>query len=63
MPLQQFNQVTIIMRNKFVITTADPETFHFDLPKDAGINLKHEIYPPIKHNEILAEHTIKTKVR
>ena len=51
------------MRNEFVITTADPETFHFDLPKDAGINLKHEIYPPMKHNEILAEHTIKTKVR
>ena len=25
------------------------QTFHFDLPKDAGINLKHEIYSTIKN--------------
>ena len=29
--------------NKLVITT-EPNTFHVDLPKDAGINLKYKIY-------------------
>ena len=47
--------------NKLVITT-EPKTFHSDLPKDTGINLKHEIYCTIKHNELLAEH-IKNVVR
>ena len=44
--------------NKLVIAT-ESNTFHFDLPKDAVINLKHEIYSIIKHNELLAEHKIK----
>ena len=44
--------------NKLVITT-ELKTFHFNLPKDTGINLKHEIYSIIKHNELLAEHTLK----
>ena len=38
--------------------TAEPRTFHFDLPRDADINLTHEIYF-IKHNGLLGEHTIK----
>ena len=41
--------------NKFIVTT-EPKTFHFGLSTDAGINLKHEIYSIIKHNEFLAEH-------
>ena len=47
---------------KLVITT-EPKTFHFDLPKDAGINLNYEIYSIIKLNEYLAEYTIKNRVR
>ena len=31
----------IIKRNKLIIIT-EPKTFHFDLPKDVGNNLKHE---------------------
>ena len=44
--------------NKLVITT-EPKIFYFDLPKDAGINLKHRICSILKHNESLAEHKIK----
>ena len=39
--------------------TAEPKNFHFDLPKDAGIKLEHEIDSTIKQNE----HTMKNKVR
>ena len=45
-----------IVDNKFVITT---EAFCFDLPKDADNNFSHEIYSIVKHNNLLAEHTIK----
>ena len=38
--------------NRLLIKT-EPSTFHFDLPKDAGINLKDEIYSFIKHNRLL----------
>ena len=48
--------------NKLVITT-EPKILYFDLPKHADINLKDEIYSVIKHNELLAEHTIKNKIR
>ena len=48
--------------NKLAITT-EPKTFNFHLPKDASINLKDEIYSLIKHNELLAEHTIKNEIR
>ena len=41
--------------NELVVTT-EPKMFQFDLSTDAGINLKHEIYSIIKHNELLAEH-------
>ena len=47
--------------NKLVIAT-ELKTFHFDLPKDAGINFKHEIYPIIKHNEFLAKYTVKNEI-
>ena len=39
--------------NRLVITT-EPKFFHLDLPKDVDINLKHEIYSIIKHNQLLA---------
>ena len=45
------------------ITTTELKTFRFDLPKDADSNLANEIYSIIKHNELLAEHTIKNEVR
>ena len=32
------------MGNNELIVTTELKTFHFDLPTDAGINLKHEIY-------------------
>ena len=52
------NQIKIIIimgDNKLMVIT-ELKTFHFDLPSDAGINLKHEIYSIIKHNELLAVH-------
>ena len=51
------------MRDKKFIKTTESKTLHFDLPKDAGINLKHKIDSIIEHNELLAEHTIKNEVR
>ena len=47
--------------NKLAIT-AEPKTFHFDLLKDVGIDLKHEIFFIMEHNELLTEHTIKTRI-
>ena len=47
---------------KLEITT-EPKSFSFDLPKDAGNNMAHEIGSIIKHNKILAEHSIKNVVR
>ena len=44
--------------SKLVVTTGH-KTFHFVLLKDVDKNLKHEIGSIIKHNERLAEHTIK----
>ena len=37
-----------------LITTIEDKTFNFDLPKDADINLKHDIYSIsiIKDNEL-----------
>ena len=46
-----------------LVKARGPKTFHFDLPKDAGVNLKNEIYSIIKHNELLAEHIIKNEIR
>ena len=52
-----------MMGDKKLVITREPKTFHFDLPNDAGINLKHEIYSILKHNELLVAHTIKNKIR
>ena len=41
----------------------EPKNFHFDLSKDNGINLKHEIYSITKHNLLLADHTMKNQAR
>ena len=57
--MQQFNQVIIILRDNKLVITTEPKIFHFDLPKDVGINLKQEIYIIIKYNKLLANHTIK----
>ena len=46
----------------FVFLTAEPKTFDFDLPKGVGINLKHQIYFIIKHNDLLAEHQQKARL-
>ena len=48
--------------NKLVITT-EPKNFYFDLPKNVGNSLKHEIDSIIKHYKLLAEHTIKNVIR
>ena len=48
--------------NKFIETTRH-KTFHFDLPKDADNNMKHKTNFIIKHNELLADHTIKIEIR
>ena len=48
--------------NKLVIAT-EPKPFHFNLPKDVGINFKNETYSLIKYSECLAEHTIKNEIR
>ena len=50
-----------IDENKLVIIT-EAKTFHFDLAKDVGKNLKHKINSIIKQNEFLAEHTIKSEI-
>ena len=64
--MQQFNQVIIIkgvhIEGNQIIATTGRTTFHFVLPKDFGINLKHETYSIINHNEVLAKHTIKTRL-
>ena len=42
--------------------TTETKTFHFDLPKDLGNNLKHEIDFIIKHKEFLADQTMENKI-
>ena len=64
--LQQFNQFIIIMEvhigDKKNCDNNRTKSFHFDLPKDTGKNLKHEIDSVIRHNELLAEQRIKSKM-
>ena len=50
-----------IGENKLTIT-ARHKTFHFDLPKDAGNNLKHKIDSIMKHYEFVALHKIENEV-
>ena len=45
-----------------LIITAEPKTFCLNLPKVADNNLEQVIDCFIKHNELLAEHTIKNEV-
>ena len=56
-----YNNRSVHWRNKLVITT-ETKTFHFDLPKDVGNNLKHEIDFIIKHKEFLADQTMENKI-
>ena len=51
----------IINDNKLVITT-EPKTVHFDLSKKIDSSLKHGIDFTIKHNEFLAEDTMKKEI-
>ena len=51
----------IIKETNFVIIT-ESKTINFDLPKDSGNNLKHEIDFIKKPNEILVEHTLKKEI-
>ena len=48
--------------NKLVITTKSAN-FHFDLPKDTGINLKHEPCSIIKGKENFADTKFSPNVR
>ena len=48
-------------KNKLVIKKTS-KTFYFDLPKDVDNNLMHAIDFIIKHNEVLAEHTVKMRL-
>lgn len=43
--------------------TTKPKTINFDLPKHFDNNTKNETDFIIKHNEILAEDTMKIKIR
>ena len=45
-----------------LVIIAEPKTIHFDLPKDVGDNLKHEIDFIIKHNKLLTERTYNKKI-
>ena len=47
------------MRDNKLVITIEQKTIHLDLPKNAGINLKDEIYSTISHNDFSAEHTMK----
>ena len=44
--------------NKHLITI-EPKTFHFDLSKNFGDNLKHENDSIMKYNDFLADHRTK----
>ena len=43
--------------NKRLLIIIEPKIIHFDLHKDVGNNLKHEMDSIIKHNKSLAEKT------
>ena len=48
--------------NKLVIK-GEPKTLYFDLSENADNNSKQQISSIIKHNELLAKHTIKNEIR
>ena len=43
-----------MMTNNEIVITTETKLFHFDLPKDAGINLKHEIDSMIEKKDLIA---------
>ena len=53
----------VIINDKWLVITIESKNFHFDLSKHVGNNLKHEIDSIIKHDELLAEHSIKNEIR
>ena len=57
--LLHFNQIIVIKRDNKLVITTELKTFNFDLPKDTGTNLKHEIYSTIEPDE----YTVKNKIR
>ena len=58
----QFRQYINGSEHWRLVIIAEPKTIHFDLPKDVGDNLKHEIDFVIKHNELLTERTCNKKI-
>ena len=52
----------VIINDNKLATITEPKTIHFDLPKKIDNSLKHEIDFLIKHNEFLAEDTIKNEI-
>ena len=52
----------VIIKDSKLILLTERKFIHFDLPKDVSNNLKHEIDYIIKHNESLAETTIKARL-
>ena len=49
--------------DKKLVVTARHKIFYFDLSKDVDKTLKHGTDSIIKHNELLAAHTIKNDIR
>ena len=58
----QYRETWVYIAGNRVVIVREPRPFHFGLPKDFGINLKHEIYSLIKYNKNLTEHTIKLRL-
>ena len=52
----------VIINDNKLVTITEPKTIHFDLPKKIDSSLKHETDFLIKHNEFLAEDTIKNEI-
>ena len=51
----------VINNDKKLVIITETKTIHSDLTKDVSNNLTHEIDFILKHNQVLAEHTIKNK--
>lgn len=49
--------VRVIIKDNKVLMITERKTIHFELTKDIGNNLNHEIDYIIKDNDYLAEHT------
>ena len=52
----------VIINDNKLVTITEPKTIHFDLPKKIDSSLKHETDFLVKHNEFLAEDTIKNEI-